>query len=611
MRSNLLIPAIAGASVLPLQSSPSCKSTPYDLSWPSTEEWASLNTTIGGSLIRSIPAASACWSGNAFGSAISCETATDKWSNGTWHSQQPESIDYQIYANNTCLPKDAPGYAIERSCSNNAFPQYIVNATQEAQVAYAMKWASDRSIRVVVKGTGHDLNGRSSGAFALSIWTRNFNGIKRVRNWTPSNSVNTTAEDTFVVGSGQQWGNVLKFALDQGRFVTTGQDPSVGLGGYIQGGGHGPLSRTYGLASHQVLQMTVATATGEILIANTAQNQDLFWALRGGGPGQYGVVTEYVIKHYPAPSNVVFGSLSIKPRFGTNASHEASWRTVAAYLKHLPDLMDAQVAGAATVASGSSAPSFFPDLASQQPFHGIAVNQVFWAFNTTTEAMEALVQAVIEEINPGNSTNSSVAINFDASTFEDYPSFYSAISGDNVAGGESVTSSRLLGRRELVDTPQMDIVKYLKIALANQNATQGTYATIGLQGGPGVRDQPEKSWGALHPAWRTAYLHFIATGATVDSVAAGSPKKALDSAAKYYEEVKEPMWREWAPDSGAYMNEANPFNKNFAKDFYGEGYEMLRSIKAKYDPAESLFVLAGVGSEGWNYDLDTGRLCRT
>lgn len=448
---------------------------------------------------------------------------------------------------------------------------------------------------------------RSSGAYALSIWTRNFNGIRRADSWKPSNRTNATVEDAFIIGSGQQWGNVLNFALDQGRFVTTGQDPSVGLGGYIQGGGHGPLSRTYGLASNQVLQMTVATATGEVLVANAEQNQDLFWALRGGGPGQYGVGPEYVIKHYPAPSNVVFGSFSIKPRFGTEASHEASWAAVAAYFSHVPDLMDAQLAGAATVASGTSAASFFPDLAAQDPFHGIALNQVFWAFNSTPEAMTALVQPVIDELSP---VNSSVAISFNVSKFDSYPEFYSAISGDNVAGGESVTSSRLLGRRELVDTPQADVVRYLKIALANQNATQGTYATIGLQGGPGVREQPEERWGALLPAWRSAYLHFIATGATVDSVAAGSPKNALDSAAKYYEEVKERMWREWAPDSGAYMNEANPFNKNFAKDFYGEGYDRLKAIKARYDPAESLFVLAGVGSDAWHYSLDSGRLCR-
>lgn len=86
--------------------------------------------------------------------------------------------------------------------------------------------------------------------------------------------------------------------------------------------------------------------------------------------------------------------------------------------------------------------------------------------------------------------------------------------------------------------------------------------------------------------------------------------EALDSAAKRYEETREPMWREWAAESGAYMNEANPFNKVFAKDYYGANYEQLQNMKIKYNPHESLFVLAGVGSDAWDYDLDTGKLCR-
>jgi hypothetical protein len=378
----------------------------------------------------------------------------------------------------------------------------------------------------------------------------------------------------------------------------------------IPGGGHGPLGSTYGLASNQVLQMTIATATGKVLVANAAQNQDLFWALRGGGGGQYGVVTEYVIKHYPAPSNVVLGNLQMKPRFGTNASQEASWHALATHLRHLPDLMDAGLAGAATVSTGTSASIFFPDLASQQPFNGVGVVQTFWAFNTTPAAIETLLKPIMEELNPGNSTNSSVSVSFTASNLDTYMDFYSAISGDGAAGGESVVSSRLLGRKELVDTTQLDVVRFLKIALTSQNATEGTYSTIGLQGGPGVHNTPEERWGALLPAWRRAYLHFISNGATVQSVAAGSPKKALDSAAKWYEETREPMWREWAPTSGAYMNEANPFNKNFAHDYYGNSYERLRVIKAKYDPNDSMFVLAGVGSDAWEYNLDTGKLCR-
>lgn len=431
----------------------------------------------------------------------------------------------------------------------------------------------------------------------------------RNQEWSAGNASNT--EDVFIVGSGQQWGNVLNEALAQGRVVTTGQDPSVGLGGYIQGGGHGPLASTHGLASNQVLQMTVVTTTGEILTANDFQNQDLFWALRGGGPGQYGVVTEYVIKHFPAPANVVTGSFMLVPADNSNSSKAVSWQAVAAFLSELPDLMDAGLAGAATVASGVSATKFFPTSNIQVPFTGAALSQIFWAFNTSAEAVEALVQPVVDRLQAQyNKDNNTLSVSFSAGTPSNYSSFFSAISGDNSAGAESLTSSRLLGRHELNDTPREKVVSYLKTVLAAKNETAGSFTTIGLSGGPGVINAPEDRWGAVLPAWRSTYLHVIATGASLNSAEAVSPKAALQDAADWYEEIKEPMWREWSPDSGAYLNEGNPYTSDFQETFYGDNYEKLLAIKKKYDPTETLYILSGVGSENWDYDLDTGKLCR-
>ncbi|KAL3489202.1 FAD-binding domain-containing protein [Aspergillus germanicus] len=585
--------------------SPACKVTPYDPEWPSHADWASLNNSIDGQLLSTVPVASSCWAGNPFDSPVNCSTVQSNWANAAWQSRFPAAIDYPIYANNSCLPPDASGYVAGRGCSIGGMPQYIVNATSEEQIATALKWAADRNIRVVVKGTGHDLNGRSSGAFALSIWTYNLRRLERDTSWL--NPSTNASEDVYIVGSGQQWGNVLDMALEQGRVVTTGQDPSVGLGGYIQGGGHGPSSRTYGLAASHVLQVRVVTTAGQILVANAAQNQDLFWALRGGGPGLYGVATEYVIRHHPAPRNVVMGNLLIAPRDdGSNHSAEVSWDAAVTHLSALPDLMDAGLAGAAMMAVGDTAMSFG---SLNHSTTGVVINQVFWSFNSTPAAMEALVNPGLADITKAAGGNGSIGVAFSASDTGNYSSFYSAISGSEVAGGESLVSSRLLGRAELIDTPREKQKEYLKIAMRAQNTRAGTYATIGLQGGPGVRNTREEDWGALLPAWRSAYLHFISNGATVDSKAAGSPKLALQNAARW-NEPKEEMWREWSPNSGAYMNEANPYTSNFKHDFYGSNYDRLVDIKAKYDPSYSLFVLSGVGSDEWDYDLDTGRLCR-
>ncbi|RAK98119.1 putative isoamyl alcohol oxidase [Aspergillus ibericus CBS 121593] len=599
-------PAIVSALFLAAtaSASPTCKVTPYDAAWPSHADWAALNASINHQLLSTVPVASSCWAGNPFGSSVSCSAVKEDWANAAWQSRFPESIDYPVYANNSCLPPNASGYLAERGCTIGGMPQYIVNATSEEQIATAVKWASERNIRIVIKGTGHDLNGRSSGAFALSIWTYHLRKLERNSAWR--HPTTNASEDVYIVGSGQQWGNVLNLALEQGRVVTTGQDPSVGLGGYIQGGGHGPISRTYGLAASHVLQMRVVTTTGQILVANDAENQDLFWALRGGGPGLYGVVTEYVIRHHPVPYNVIMGNVLIAPKDGSNASAERSWDAAVRHLSALPDLMDAGLAGACMVATGEMATSF----GSLREFTtGVVIKQVFWSFNSTPAAMEALVNPVLANITQAAGGNNSLTVSFSASNSGNYTSFYSAISGSEVAGGESLVSSRLLGRAELNDTPFYKQKEYLKIAMGSQNSTAGTYATVGLQGGPGVRNTPAEAWGALLPAWRSAYLHFISNGATVDSVAAGSPKLALESAARF-NEAKERMWREWSPNSGAYMNEANPYDSNFKHDFYGANYDRLVQVKAKYDPSESLFVLSGVGSDKWDYDLDSGRLCR-
>lgn len=73
---------------------------------------------------------------------------------------QPESVDYPIWANNSCLPDEASGYSANSSCTIGGMAQNIVNATTEEHIATALKWASERSIRITVKGTGHDLNAR-------------------------------------------------------------------------------------------------------------------------------------------------------------------------------------------------------------------------------------------------------------------------------------------------------------------------------------------------------------------------------------------------------------------------------------------------------------------
>ncbi|KAM0262035.1 hypothetical protein ACHAPA_009501 [Fusarium lateritium] len=127
-------------------------------------------------------------------------------------------------------------------------------------------------------------------------------------------------------------------------------------------------------------------------------------------------------------------------------------------------------------------------------------------------------------------------------------------------------------------------------------------------GGPGPAKVDKSMRGALLPTWRSNYLHVMSYGAKFDQFLA--PQDMLKDSSERLEEGIESLWREWAPETGANMNEGNPFNSNFKKDFYGSYYRQLLEVKNKYDPSNSLWVLSGVGSDDWDYNLNTGRLCK-
>lgn len=144
----------------------------------------------------------------------------------------------------------------------------------------------------------------------------------------------------LICGSGNTWASAYTAVHNVGRAVVGGEDSTVGLGGLIQNGGHGHLSSHYGLASDSVYQVSVVTVSGHRLVANNAQNQDLFWAIRGGGGGQYGVVTEFVLKTHPVPQNVVTGGLVFRPSQNSAAAESASWHALAEAASLIPDVMD-------------------------------------------------------------------------------------------------------------------------------------------------------------------------------------------------------------------------------------------------------------------------------
>ncbi|WQF80674.1 Putative berberine/berberine, FAD-binding domain, PCMH-type, FAD-binding, type PCMH, subdomain 2 [Colletotrichum destructivum] len=581
-----------------------CKTTPSDASWPSTDDWNSFNQTLGGALIKTQPIASSCYNNSSFSSTVlSCDEVNSNWFSSTLHARFPESIDYPYWANNSCVPPSDYAYQ-NQGCELGGLPEFVLNATTAEQVATAMKWASSRNIRVVVKGTGHDLVGRSSGAYSLSIWTHQFQSIELNSQW-PRPLGNGT-ENVAIVGSGNNWGQLLNATASVGRTLVSGGVSTVGLGGFIGGGGHGPLSSQYGLAADQVLQATVVTSAGEVLVANEAQNQDLLWAIRGGGPGLYGAVIEYVLRTHPSPKNVVQATLSMSMAGNdTQAAILASWNALATISAALPDLMDAGLAG-----FGNAATTKVYTTSSGALGQGVTATFTFFGYNTTERAVSSLLAPLKSSMLAHGGDGALLVALSEPEVFSTYLSFFSDSLNivETPVGQISLPSSRLLGRRELTEIPLEQLRTHLQSVMKTQVDGASAALVYGLQGGKGPREVQEHMRGALNPAWRRAYVHLLSAASYVN-ITDTTPQEALASAAAWTEEIQEAAWRKWAPGSGSYINEANPFNSNFREDFYGENYERLLEVKKKYDPTTSLFVLSGVGSDMWKYDLDTGKLC--
>jgi FAD/FMN-containing dehydrogenase len=124
----------------------------------------------------------------------------------------------------------------------------------------------------------------------------------------------------------------------QGVVVVGGAALTVGAaGGYSLSGGHGALSPMYGLAVDNILEVDVVIADGTLLTANECTNTDLFWALRGGGGGTFGVVTRMVHKAHDSPSNFCGVKLGIgaKGEACKLANVDCGTELIAAYLEFI------------------------------------------------------------------------------------------------------------------------------------------------------------------------------------------------------------------------------------------------------------------------------------
>ncbi|OJJ08593.1 hypothetical protein ASPVEDRAFT_47727 [Aspergillus versicolor CBS 583.65] len=521
------------------QPHPRRRCTSDDACWPTAQTWTEFNATVGGRLIRSVPSAAVCH-GSRY-NADQCATAKSNWFDGAWRSNQTggyAATVWEMGETGECFINTP----IQAECDQGIVPYYSVRAESVEDIQASVRFASEKDLYLVTKNTGHDHLGRSSGKGAFSIWTHNMKGIEWHDSFVPLGAPDTDSIPAVTLQAGEQWSDVYEAASEKGVIVVGGSARSVGAaGGYLLGGGHSPFAHYHGLAADNLLEMSIVSADGEHLVLNRYTDPEYFWAVRGGGGSSWGVVTSVTYKTHPVPENLIMGFVKL------NASSNASLTNlVAESLKLLPDVTDAGYIGYADLSGGFG--GFF-----MKPNSTVAAfNETFAGFFnlSTLPGVKGMVGAYPS----------------------DWNGYRQTILTDPHIGTNVQDTSRLL-TADVLQEKADDLARFL---VKNGG---GGFNFIGK-----VNDD-ERDNTAVHDIWKKSHaLLSISVDWADNATQAEKHKKRLHAV-----HLSEGFSKIVGSDDGTYINEANPYEPNWERVFWGDKYERLLDIKRRVDPT-SLFI---------------------
>ncbi len=199
------------------------------------------------------------------------------------------------------LLPDSQGYDDARFLLNQAYDKYpalVVQPVGAADVQHAVTFARENSLLLAVKCGGHAAAGTSSCDKGLQI------DLSQLRNARVDRAARTAR-----VAGGSLLGELDYEAMAHGLVTTAGTVSHTGVGGLTLGGGFGRLGRRFGMTIDNVLEMDVVTPDGKLRRVGPGMNDDLYWALRGGG-GNFGIVTSFLFQLHEMQREVVTGFIA-------------------------------------------------------------------------------------------------------------------------------------------------------------------------------------------------------------------------------------------------------------------------------------------------------------
>jgi FAD/FMN-containing dehydrogenase len=275
---------------------------PGDPGWPAQTAWDGLKKNVGGRLIKVTSPLQTCAESASDGA---CDEIFSKLRN-------------PYYLGDEAGLTQSLGWADAWVSSPSI---YAVEAETTGDVVAAVNFARQNNLRLVVKGGGHSYQGTSNAPDSLLIWTRKMNAITLHDAFVGDGCAGQQGPQPAVsIGAGAMWGHVYDaVTVKAGRYVQGGGCLTVGVAGLVQSGGFGSFSKKYGLAAASLIEAEIVTADGAVRIANECTNADLFWAIKGGGGGSFGVITRLTLRTHELPET--FGAIFATLRAKSDAAY--------------------------------------------------------------------------------------------------------------------------------------------------------------------------------------------------------------------------------------------------------------------------------------------------
>jgi FAD binding domain/Berberine and berberine like len=426
-----------------------------------------------------------------------------------------------------------------------ARPQAVVLCDTPEDVAEAIAFARQHGLAIAPRGGGHCFAGKSStDGMVVDI--------------TPMRSV-SLSNGLARIGAGAPLGEVYDALLKEHAVIPAGCGATVGIAGLTLGGGLGILGRKYGLTCDRLVEAQVVLADGRTVTCDEHRNSDLFWALRGAGARNFGVVTSFVFRPLPAPSTTGFKLLW---------PHQMGNSVIAAWQEWAPFAPD-ELAASLLLTSGSE-----PD---RPP-----VLKLFGSMIGTEADTRILLDTFVAKAGAEPTSALVKPMSFHATKrLLTQPEENDPSDGD-LFSRTLVFSKSGFFRQSLSSEAIAALVKHF---LSERVAGQ-------------ARELDFTPWGGAYNRTRedaTAFVHrnerFILKAAI--AVGAGATTVGIQEAKRW-------LSQSWSFVGGwgtgrVYQNFPDPDLESWASAYYGSNYGRLLLVKRKYDPDNVFHFRQSIG----------------